>query len=380
MRFIILILVLIIASNLGAQTYSWPILPYPSGKRVTSGYCAYRPTYNSIIEHFHEGIDIPEETDPLCHVYPTTLAYKVIKIDTLGPDNNLMVKVIHYTDDTSSVLSEGSKYIHLKEVLENIYEDSIYIGVPISSATDLYLDHLHFEYRTPSDLANSNNPFTITELQIEDNSAPVLCSLYVDYSRQGDAVVACWEYLESNFGQYYSTVTGGGYTFLKLTLPAETPWNDWDDPHFIITGNRKVRFAIKMVDADIVAPYHYYLTIDTAIVDLVGFDYYKSDNHYQVEFDSLLSSEYKQEEAVYHQEEPIVSGWNSQYYRLYPYGTLPSCILKSMTLRTESLEEGQHQIRITAIDYNGNKKTADAHFYIKTSGSDWVDYCRAFTD
>ncbi len=376
MRSIILILLsIIIASNLTAQTYSWPILPYPSGKRVTSGYCAYRPAYNSIVEHFHEGIDIPEETDPLCHVYPTTLAYKVIKIYTLGPDNNLMVKVIHYSDDTSSALSEGSKYIHLKEVLENIYEDSIYIGDPISAATDLYLDHLHFEYRTPSDLANSNNPFAITELQIEDNTAPTLCSLYVDYSRQGDAEVACWEYLGSNFAQYYGTVTGGGYTFLKLGLPMETPWNDWDDPHFIISGNRKVRFIIKMYDASISAPYNYYLVVDTAIVDLSGGSY-ESDAHYQVKFDGLLSSEYHREETVYHQEEPIVSGWNSQYYRLYPYGTMPSCIIKRLALATENLEEGQHRIRVMVKDYNGNTKTADVHFYIREH--DWVDYCRGF--
>lgn len=45
--------------------YQWPMKD-ASGNvdnvKVTSNFCDYRPQYNSVQSHFHEGIDIPEES------------------------------------------------------------------------------------------------------------------------------------------------------------------------------------------------------------------------------------------------------------------------------------------------------------------------------
>lgn len=298
-----------------------------------------------------------------------------------GQHPNEWIKIRHYDYESGHLTSakdEGSCYRHANPVCS--VNDTLNLDDPVAEGWDMYQpgeEHLHLEYRIPGTLADYQNPFTITELQVEDTDAPKLYCLFVDYSWQGSADVACWEYMGSNFGQYYGTITGGGRTFLKLTLPAETPLNDWDDPHFIIAGSRKVRFVIQMWDTNNVAPYHYHLALDTSIVDLAGFGYGDSA-HYEVKFDILHASEYLNEEAVYHIEDPIISSWGkSGYYRLYPYGSLPNFILSGNTvLSTENCEEGQHRIRLTAKDYKGNTKTADVHFYIKNS--DWVDYCRAF--
>jgi len=88
-------LLIITTSNLIAQTtYSWPILPYPNGKKVISGYCAYRPKYNTLEKHFHEGIDIPAGTHEIAKVYPVTLSFKVVKIS--GSGDNKRVNIRNY--------------------------------------------------------------------------------------------------------------------------------------------------------------------------------------------------------------------------------------------------------------------------------------------
>lgn len=77
----------------------------------------------------------------------------------------------------------------------------------------------------------------------------------------------------------------------------------------------------------------------------------------------------------------IESNWTDQYYRLYPYsGILPSVIIYTSGIETNQYEQGQHRIRIVAEDYNVNKKTADAHFYIKDAEEDHVDFCRSLSN
>jgi len=372
---------------LWVYSYQWPMFDQygqPDNKKVSSGYCSFRPAYNSVQPHFHGGIDIPEqENAQQYNLYIWPIDYGVVtNIGGTHPFEWIKIRHYNYTNNQfKDAKCEGSVYRHANPCCAE--GDSLTLDDPVAEGWNMYKpgeEHLHLEYRIiGSGSEDYNNPFTITELQIEDNNAPRLFYLYVDYSRQGSADVACWEYLGSDFGQYYGSITGGGYTFLKLTLPEETPWNDWDDPHFIIAGTRKVRFVIQIWDTSNVAPYHYYLSLDTSIVDLAG-SRYESSAHYEVKFDILKVSEYLQEEVIYHEGEPIISGLGKLgYYRLYPYGTALNCVLsENKVLETENLEQGQHRIRISAKDYTGNTKTADVHFYIKNS--DWVDYCRAFIE
>ncbi|MHA1280554.1 MAG: hypothetical protein ACTSQ8_25635, partial [Candidatus Helarchaeota archaeon] len=190
---------LTIILSLKVFSYQWPMFDQygnPDNKIVTSGFCAYRPQYNSIEQHFHAGIDIPEQenawVDKL-YIWPIDYgnAYYVSTEDSV-------VKIRHYNYESGQFTSEkaeGSAYRHAYPVCAQ--NEWLELDNPIAEGWNMYQpgnEHLHLEYRIPGTMADYKNPFTITELQIEDNSAPVLCSLYVDYSRQGDAVVACWEY------------------------------------------------------------------------------------------------------------------------------------------------------------------------------------------
>jgi len=188
------------------------------------------------------------------------------------------------------------------------------------------------------------------------------------------------------FDTLYRDTTYEGITFKKLKLPAETPDNDLDDPHIMISGNRKVRFVLGGHDnffsaTDRGAPYELSLFLfDTDSTGVI------QKSYYTLRFDSLLDStdEVHQEEDVYHVSAPLISDVNApQYYRLYPcdFGGdgLPGCIVTQDTvLETENLDEGMYRIRIYARDYNANEKTADIHFYIRKGN--WVDFCRGFKE
>ncbi|MEO0231603.1 MAG: hypothetical protein ABIM29_03580 [candidate division WOR-3 bacterium] len=230
-------------------TYDWPISPRPEGKLINSTFGEYRGPNNP---HFHEGIDIPRGQDPDAKVWSLSYTFQVVTWDQI----NGVAEVLHYYDDTSAALSEGSRYIHLNPATMNslIYENNIYswfdtLGNEYWLADGHNLGgnppHLHLELREPFNLVNSVNPFSISELRIKDYNSPIIHSVYVDYSLYGSAEVENWNFLGGNFSSYYSTVSGGGYTFVRLTLPSETPYNDWDDPHIILSGNLKTKFTVK---------------------------------------------------------------------------------------------------------------------------------------
>ncbi|MGQ9465962.1 MAG: hypothetical protein ACUVQ4_09760, partial [bacterium] len=210
--------------------------------------------------------------------------------------------------------------------------------------------------------------------------------LYVDYSCHGDANVENMNFLSYEFDQLYRDTTYQGITFKKLKLPPETSDNDLDDPHILISGNRKVRFVLEGHDnffstTDRGAPYELSLFLFDA-----DFGGVTKKSYYTVKFDSLLGSsdEVHQEEDVYHVSAPLISGIGApQYYRLYPCDSvipgLPGCVITGATeLKTEDLDEGMHRIRVYARDYNDNEKTADVHFYIRKSN--WVDFRRGFKE
>lgn len=166
-------------------TYDWPISPRPEGKLINSTFGEYRGPNNP---HFHEGIDIPRGQDPDAKVWSLSYTFQVRKKDTV----NGIFEIVHYYDDTSAALSEGSRYIHLRPRSMNCYlqESYIYSWSPttwLADARDLDLDHLHLELREPFNLVNSVNPFSISELRINDYNSPILHSVYVDYSLYGSA-------------------------------------------------------------------------------------------------------------------------------------------------------------------------------------------------
>jgi len=305
-------------------------------------------------------------------------------------------KVQHFSDDTTESLSHGSCYIHMDVIDTTIQHiGQIYIGDLISYQTTFWNNHLHLDYRRPHSLSGSNviNPFTLSILQVSDTSRPILKYLYVDYSCHGNASVQNLNFLNYRFDiigndTVYRDTTYQGITFKKLKLLSETPSNDLDDPHILISGNCKVRFILEGHDnffssTDRGAPYElilFLLDVDSG-VGVVPIKCYK------LRFDSLLGSadEVHQEEDVYHVSAPLISGIGApQYYRLYPCDSVtagfPSCVITdtlvvdTMLIKTENLDEGMHRIRISVRDYNNNTKTADVHFYIRKSN--WVDFCR----
>jgi hypothetical protein len=223
-------------------------------------------------------------------------------------------------------------------------------------------------------------------LRIDDYQAPIIDFVYVDHSLYGDANVECWNFLKKSFSTYYDSVIGGGRKFIKLEIPAETPYDDWDDPHIIISGERKARFIVKAWDIatnEIVGPYKVELYVDLGIEDLSR--EWGASPIYEVSFDSLInigfSPDKYEEEDIYHVEQPIPSGWGTEkYYRLYPHDAnndgYPAPLIRNGLLRTENLEEGHHMIRVIVKDWNEIRKTGDFHIYIRRS--EWVDYPRSF--
>jgi len=378
-------------------TYRWPIrfspqqIPTPQEKLITSTFGEYRPLYNNVYPHFHEGIDIPEGGADF-EVYPIT--YRFYVDDIIPSGNGYIIELIHITNDGSAYLLEGSRYLHLLDINDSLeiggeytWDDPIHGW--LARADMLGGNHLHLElrrpYAVPLSWANSINPFTIPELQINDDQSPIINYVYVDYSLYGNANVENWNFLKNDFSSYYGTVTGGGRTFVRLLIPAETPYNDWDDPHIIISGERKTRFIVRTYDIatnQIVGPYKVEMEVDLGISELS----WEMDalSIYEVSFDSLINTypeDKYEEEDIYHVEQPIPSGWGTEkYFRLYPHDEgnngLPAPVIISNLLETENLEEGHHMIRIIVRDFNGNRKTGDFHIYIRRS--EWVDYPRSF--
>jgi hypothetical protein len=291
-------------------TYFWSI---PGGdKVVNSNLGDYRP--ESSPAHFHTGIDIPANTED---VWTITLSFRVDTIihkDYTGI--GYIVKVQHYSDDTTQELSHGSCYIHMNNIESDLYIDSIYIGDLISHQTTFWNDHLHLDYRRPHSLSGSNviNPFTLSILQVPDTCRPILKYLYVDYSCHGNANVQNLNFLGYRFDiigndTVYRDTTYQGITFKKLKLLSETPDNDLDDPHIFIAGNRKARFVLEGHDnffysTDRGAPYELILSlfdVDSGIGVV-------PKQCYMLRFDSLLGStdEVHQEEDVYHVSAPLI--------------------------------------------------------------------------
>lgn len=389
MKIMHILAILSMASFTYALVYYWPLDPYVSDWYSRGTFCEYRegpPT------HFHEGIDIPASGSfPV--VSSATYSFKCIDFGDLPYNMGKFVTVQHYeVNGQTTAVDEGSRYLHMGTINSDLQREQIYIDAPIATNTSFWEDHLHFEMRDPApvfnDDKNSFNPFSI--YAPPDEHDPYLDYLYVDGStqHQGDATIENWNFLGYDFSNYYN-----GYIsspFIRLTLPTESSGNDLDDPHFMISGNCKVRFILKAKDQISTgysvncAPY----SISLFFADQIPFgedELYDPDKtpFHQLKFDYLdnTQNEERNEEDVYHTESPLVSDQSTFYYRLYPHDKngdgYPGCIINpNRYLSTEGLQNGQYPIRIVVTDYDGNTKTADVHFYVRKQN--WVDYCRAF--
>lgn len=380
----VLVLLLFVLSVFG---YQWPMmdtLGKPDNKIVESNFGDYRSG------HIHEGIDIPPQPNALqdsLYIWPIDSAIVVFGRTTYN------VRIRRYTSSFTNPTNEGWRYLHA--YTEGICEvgDTLLLDDPVAKGWQFdpnYPSHLHLEYRLRGGdtLKDSKNPFMIDSLCVKDTIRPILNHLYVDYSCHGNATVANLNFLGYKFDSLFRDTTYQGITFKKLKLPAETPFNDLDDPHILVSGNRKVRFVLGGHDnffktSDMGAPYELNLFLAMEDTTLGVYLFYP---YYTLRFDSLLGSsdEVHQEEDVYHVSAPLISGIDApQYYRLYPCDSagngLPGCIITGSTvLKTEDLDEGMHRIQIYAKDYQNYTKTADVHFYIRKSN--WVDFCRGFEE
>ncbi len=227
--------------------YQWPMkdsLGNPDNKIIASNMGDYRPT-GAAGPHFHEGLDIPDQPNALedsLYIWPIDFA---IVIDV----NTYYAKIRHYSASFDSAKDEGSRYIHAYTYQVCDIGDTLLLDDPVAQGWQFdpnYEPHLHLEYRAhgANNLNDSKNPFVINSLQVDDTLKPVLNHLYVDYSCHGNAYVENLNFLGYDFSSYYRDTTYQGITFKKLTLPAETPDNDLDDPHILISGNLKARFVL----------------------------------------------------------------------------------------------------------------------------------------
>jgi hypothetical protein len=362
-------------------TYHWPI-PNVNPK-VISNFCDYRPLSTYANPHFHEGIDIPATTADVRCVTNNFILCELPDSEYYG----WVVKLQHCTDDTSAAFWHGSRYIHMSDVNDTLDTiDVVYSGVYVSHQTTFWHNHLHFNFHRPDPLTGSTriNPFFKSEFRPpSDNYSPVLHNLYVDYTHHGNADVENFNFLSYDFGNLYKDTLLYGWSFKKLKLPEETKDNDLDDPHILVSGNRKVKFVVEAHDNinhsnDTATVYILKLYLDLAIF------FASIKPCYALKFDTLLESEKYQVGDVYLNSQLGMP----QLYRLYPYDSLhnglPGCVITdtmivdTLSLKTENLDEGLHRIRIYAQDYHNNTKTADVHFYIRKSN--WVDFCRGFQE
>ena len=226
--------------------YQWPMrdsLNNPDNKKITSNFGDYRSG------HFHEGLDIPAQENALSdslYIWPIDIAI-VLKV------NRYYAKIRHCFTNFDSAKDEGSRYIHAYTYQVCEEGDTLSLDDPVAQGWRFEPNsapHLHLEYRAHDgdSLNDSKNPFVIDTLQVDETERPILNHLYVDYSCHGSANVENLNFLGYDFSSYYRDTTYGGITFRKLKLPAETPDNDLDDPHILISGNRKARFVLEAHD------------------------------------------------------------------------------------------------------------------------------------
>ncbi len=167
---------LFIIIPLVAFSYQWPMFDQygnADNKIVISGFGAYRPYYNGMEEHFHAGIDIPEqENAQMLELYIWPIDYAiVVRITGVAPNQHVTIQ--HYNSQFTTPKEEGSTYRHVTAICD--VGETLTLDNPVANGWDMHHEHLHLEYRVPGTLADYKNPFTITELQIEDNTAPTLC-------------------------------------------------------------------------------------------------------------------------------------------------------------------------------------------------------------
>jgi len=169
-------ILLLIFKKIEAQTYNWPI--FPPEFVVSSTFGEFRLGFSYTESHFHEGIDIPATTSK--SVFPITLGFQVGNM-FYNPQIGWVVEVRHYKDDCSTVINEGSRYLHMNAIDEGIQPGEIYCGDAISTNTTFVNNHLHLElkrpYQVPLENTNSINPFTIPALRIDDYQAPIIKNL-----------------------------------------------------------------------------------------------------------------------------------------------------------------------------------------------------------
>jgi len=391
---IIILMVVILTPRAYGQVYYWPLIE--GFKYVRGTYGEYRPS------HLHEGIDISEES--INSVWCTYDAYKYLQ-GYYDQTWKYIVLVQHYTisgnyEDTIEV-DEGSRYLHMYNI-QNLDEETIYVFDTLISLNTSFLNsHLHFEFRSPapltSSIKNSSNPFSlggdIYPLNPADVDTPILKHLYVDgdEQHQGNAEIENWNFLNYDFSGYYDDSTAS--PFICCDLPDESPHNDLDDPHILVSGSGKVRFIVEAQDRinedeyPKGSPWFLQLHWD----EYIDIDFVDDTVSYCASFDWLNreANEQLSEEDIYHVNSPCSSRIKTApqettffYYRLYPIDVnndgFPSCLVDKDLFETEELDEGCHQIRVIAKDYSSNKKTADLHLYIRKS--DYVDFCRGFQE
>lgn len=245
--------------------YYWPVTDVFT-RECNSTFGEYRYNTNPIYRHFHEGIDIYPVSSGNTVISTWWGGYEVEKIIFLGGTFGYAVTIQHYnftvegSETTWVEQNYGSRYLHMNtdprlHLSENHrYPDDVYI----IENSYFYNNHLHFEIRSPapvgSDYQDALNPmFVDANLCPGDDNKPLLLALYADGSteqsnhHQGDAVINSWNFLKYNFTTNFYDSTSAA-PFVRLTLPTETRDNDLDDPHILISGNRKVRFVLKAKD------------------------------------------------------------------------------------------------------------------------------------
>jgi len=367
----------------GTADILWPM---PDNDTVSSTFGEYRPRSNYSDPHFHMGIDISGIPGDI--VLGTVIVYKVVKWDYLSSsvktDPDGWVKIVHCTRD-SMLLNEGSKYIHLRDIFvkeDSFYDISAWDTLPkIGTINDK--NHLHFEFWLNVEGSDSVavNPFSFcsvyTNSVVGDYISPILLYVFLDVG-EDTGYVESFSYSWGDFSQYYSVVDSGGVSFVRLTLPKETPENNFDDPHFIVRNAGEVeefRFILQGYDewgGQLCGIYRLVAKLD-------------GDTVYDLVFDSIGVGEKYQEEDVYHVEPPVVSSLGiHKYFRLYRYdpsgGGIPGCVLTVKGMNLDSLEEGLHHLWVEAWDCFKNRKTGDVWFYVTSSSLDSLGWLNSYEE
>jgi hypothetical protein len=371
----------------------------------------YRPPYQGGSSHFHGGSDLAGGwwSGYDWYLYVCSYYYKVSYVDRNNPDDGQVTAWHgHMEWDANQTppkyvfvpqpQDSGSWYFHLKSIRPELYDG--YEGDnddPIASGhySSLHDGHCHLEMVKVAGLhayqrRTRHNPLLheFMRNEAQDAWAPGLESMFVDVSGvQGDATVQCWEFLNSTFVQYYSNI-GNSFRGLKIRQRSilESPY-DWNDPHILVSGNRKVRLVVKSLDTiemitrlgyySKCAPYRFYLCVDTGAPTM-----HREPTQYwfAVKFDSIKKASSSETEqlwygAVYHTQSPLVTSLDPThyYFRLYPYywnGNIPCCVLTpSNVIQSEALSEGAHRVRVVAYDANSNERDADVWMYIIVPGT-----------